>query len=187
VKHALPLGLVLLIGIAFELRRSPSPKSAGERQRSVQRAADSPENNAGTVQPVKKFREAPAPEPSSRPADRAEAKPSAPAISQPGWRKLAATLGKEIVLTPFQRESVERILQERDEEIQACHQAIRSAGVLDLRRYDWQVGLMKERWYSRLDALMDRAQHEQFVALVHKGFLNDDLGFTVEPGMTLLD
>ena len=53
--------------------------------------------------------------------------------------------------------------------------------------YDWQAARMKEGWYRRIDALLDTAQHERFVALVERGLFNEGLTFTIEPGMTVLE
>lgn len=185
MKYALPLGMVLLVGVAFGLRRSPSPAAAGERQAPARPEAVSEEPAIAEVRPASREAwEAPMPATSPRPVD---VKPAAPAVGRPGWQKLVTLLEREIVLTSFQRGSVERILQERDQEIQACHQDLRKAGVIDIRRYEWQVDLMKENWYQKLDSLMDRGQHEILVALIHKGLLNEGLAFTVDPGMTVLD
>ena len=103
------------------------------------------------------------------------------------WRKLSSALGQDLMLTPIQQGSVEQILRERQEEIRTCQDEIRKARVLDMRQYEWQVGRMKERWYRRIDALLDAAQHEGFVAIVEKGFFNEGLGITEEPGLTVLD
>jgi hypothetical protein len=102
-------------------------------------------------------------------------------------RKLAAELDRNLDLSPLQKGRVEEILREREAEIKAFHEAIRNSGFVDLRHYDWQAGLMKDRWYRRVDALLDGVQHERFVAQVRKGILNEGLEFTVEPGITVLD
>ncbi|MBI3857158.1 MAG: hypothetical protein HY293_15845 [Planctomycetes bacterium] len=103
------------------------------------------------------------------------------------WRKMGAQLDRELSLTQVQRTAVEQLLKDREDEIKACHEEMLRAGIVDLRRYDWQVGLMKESWYRKFDALLDRIQHEQFAKLVQEGFFNEGLAFTVEPGMTVLD
>jgi hypothetical protein len=46
---------------------------------------------------------------------------------------------------------------------------------------------MKESWFKKIDALLDAKQHLQFVGVVEEGFCNEGLGFTVNPGMTVLD
>jgi hypothetical protein len=75
-------------------------------------------------------------------------------------------LDHELVLAPVQRTVVEQCLMDREEDIRTCHEAILRAGVVDIWHYEWQVGLMKEAWYRKIDALLDRAQHDRFVALV---------------------
>jgi hypothetical protein len=101
--------------------------------------------------------------------------------------RMVALLDRELALTGHQREAAERFLQERNQEIKACHAAIVRAGVIDIPNYEWQVREMKDGWYRKLDALLDRAQHDRFLALVQQGFFNEGLSFTVEPGMTVLD
>jgi hypothetical protein len=100
---------------------------------------------------------------------------------------MAAFLESDLDFTEIQKAGVDRILRDRVHEIQKCHDTIRQAGVLDMRHYEWQVGRMKESWFRRIDALLDSLQHERFVVLVEKGFFNDGLGITEEPGMTVLD
>jgi hypothetical protein len=96
-------------------------------------------------------------------------------------------LDRGVDLTPVQRPAVEQALRDRAEEIKALHESILRSGVVDIRRYDWQADTLKDAWYRKIDALLDRTQHEKFLALVHQGFLNEGLAFTVEPGMTVLD
>jgi hypothetical protein len=90
-------------------------------------------------------------------------------------------------MSPLQQESVEQILRDRTEEIRICHEEIRRAQLLDMRYYEWQVGRMKESWFRRIDRLLDSDQHRGFVELVEQGLFNEGLGFTEEPGMTVLD
>jgi len=185
VKYLLPLGTVLLVGVAIGLHRSPSPWPAGERPAPLPPPVVSQESRSIPVPPSEReIREVPVPKGVFRGP---EPKPAAAETGRAAWRKMAAVLEKDILLTAIQRASLERILREREEEIQACHQEMRTSGVIDIRRYEWQTGQMKEVWFLRLDSLLDRSQHELFVALVQKGFLNEGLAFTVEPGMTVLD
>ena len=185
MKVLLPLGLVLLVGVAFGLHRSPSPKPAGERPAPVRPSEVGQESlPVPASSPHRENREDPVPTTKVRGP---EPKPASPDAAPAAWRKMAAALEKDIPLTALQRGSLERILREREDEIQACHQEMRTSGVIDIRRYEWQTGRMKELWFLRIDALLDRSQQELFVALVQKGFLNEGLAFTVEPGMTVLD
>ena len=92
-----------------------------------------------------------------------------------------------MALTDIQKTAVERLLRDREAEIHAWHESIIRAGVVDIRQFDWQADRLKEGWYLKIDALLDRVQHDRFVALVQQGFLNEGVAFTVEPGMTVLD
>jgi hypothetical protein len=103
------------------------------------------------------------------------------------WRKVLGALEVRLELSLIQKPAMEGILRERESEIKACQDAMRKSGFVDLRQYDWQVGLMKEAWYQKIDALLDAPQHQRFMALVQQGLLNEGLIFTVEPGMTVLD
>jgi hypothetical protein len=122
--------------------------------------------------------------PKGRVPEPAETVRKAPELS---WRKLSLALDQDLRLTPIQQGTVEQVLRERHEEIRSCQDEIRKSRILDMRQYEWQVGRMKERWYRRIDALLNAAQHERFVAIVEKGFFNEGLGITEEPGMTVLD
>jgi hypothetical protein len=103
------------------------------------------------------------------------------------WKTLSGQLERGVGLTGVQLPTVEAILKSREDEIRECHEAIRRSGVLDMRRYEWQVGQMKASWYRRIDALLDGAQHVRFVAMVEQGLFNEGLAFTHEPGMTVLE
>lgn len=96
-------------------------------------------------------------------------------------------LERALALSVAQRLQVEEVLLRRQEEIKVLHDGIRKAGVLDIRTFEWQVGLLKADWYRRIDAILDRAQHDQFVVLAEGGLFNEGLAFTVEPGMTILE
>jgi len=101
--------------------------------------------------------------------------------------KMLRTLDQAVGLSSVQQPAFEQVLRERENEIQAYLKSIRVSGILDVRDYEWQSDLMKGSWYRRMDALLDRAQHERFLALLEKGFLNEGLELTIEPGMTVLD
>jgi hypothetical protein len=82
---------------------------------------------------------------------------------------------------------VEQILSERCQEIQDCHGEIRRSRVLDVQQYEWQAGRMKEGWFRKIDAVLDSDQHSKFQAKVDQGFFNEGLGFTLEPGIVVVD
>src|SRR5262249_4389849 len=103
------------------------------------------------------------------------------------WRKVYAQLAQDVALTAIQHAAIEQILRDRDDEIRRYHDLMRSSRVIDLRQFEWQTAWMKEDWFRRIDAHLDRRQHEQFVVLVQKGFLNAGLELTVEPGTTVID
>jgi len=105
----------------------------------------------------------------------------------PAWRPVYARLIQEISLNIAQQPVVEELLRDRQHEIRQYHDLLRTVGAIDLRQYEWKTSQMKENWFRKIDALLDRSQHEAFVVLVQKGFLNEGLDFVVEPGMTVLD
>jgi len=185
VKTAALLGLVLLVAGAAALHRS-APSGAGREQvKSVTRSVCPKEwEGPRTSEAIVVQQAASESAPVERPAPPAPVpKPAAAVI----WGKMATQMDGDVGLTSLQRSAVEELLKAREEEIKALHDGILRSGVIDIRRYDWETDLMKDAWYRKLDALLDREQHDRFVALVQKGFLNEGLSFTVQPGMTVLD
>lgn len=185
MRIAIPLTAALLLGVAANIhpvfvgsappsRRSPRPVELKAPTPETPRLEESRET--GPIQ-------APLDPGSKTPEPRAAPRKT----PEPSWRKLFSGLTGELTLASLQQESVESVLRERQEEIRICHEEIRKSGLLDMRRYEWQVARMKESWYRRIDGLLDAAQHERFVALVEQGFFNEGLGFTEDPGMTVLD
>jgi hypothetical protein len=187
VKYAIPLGAILLIGISACFHRLDAPPAGPERRGELSQEilskkemelgpAEQPAGSSSTLQP----------EPIQR-----RKQPEAAALprtaSVPPWRKMAVLLERDLSLTSLQQERFEQILRDREEEIRECHEAIRRSGLLDMRHYEWQVGLMKAAWYRRIDAILDGIQHPRFVALVEQGLFNEGLAFTEEPGMTVLE
>jgi hypothetical protein len=183
VKYAIPLGLLLLVGAAAVLHRASPPLAAGlERRAGVAVVpADVPSAQIVTA-PVAAIPVEVAPEAKKPTAGEPDRKASAAVLA-----RMTSVLDRELTLTTHQRQTVEQLLKDRDAEIKACHGAIVRSGVLDIAQYEWQVQGMKEGWFRQVDALLDRAQHDRFVALVQQGFLNEGLAFTVQPGMTVLD
>jgi len=183
VKLAIPLGAILLVGIAVALHRLPQPDQGG-----VPAGAAAPVREERQAEPVVQL-----PQPSFRSLSEALApqRPQAALGSGPApvssWRKLSGPLERGLNLTEIQLRAVDAILRSRENEIRECHEGIRKSGVLDMRHYEWQVGQMKASWYRRIDALLDSAQHHRFVALVEEGLFNEGLAFTHEPGMTVLE
>jgi len=185
VKIAIPLALLLLVGAVATLHRAwPSPAAGLERRAVLIVTREGPEAPAGsmaaTPSPV-----LPVPavlEPQRPAAAGSDRKAVAGSLA-----RMTSLLDRELSLTALQREVVEQLLKDRESEIKACHAAIVRSGVIDLAHYEWQVSLMKEGWYCKMDALLDRAQHQRFLVLVNQGFFNEGLAFTVEPGMTVLD
>lgn len=187
MRIAIPMAAVLLVGIAAGIhpvfvgpaspgRRFPGPSEPNapasetlrleEPTRAVRvQAQASPDPKGKAPEPLAAIRKVP----------------------EGPWRKLSQVLAGELKLTSMQQGTVDQVLRERQEEIRTCHEEIRKARLLDMRHYEWQVGRMKESWYRRIDALLDAAQHERFVAVAEQGFFNDGLGFTEDPGMTVLD
>lgn len=183
MKYAIPLGTILLVGVAALIHRSGLPETVQERSKSPQMI---PVRKKSAVWETVGSRNAPESIPVSvlNPSKSVTAATTSP---REPWRKMFGQLDYKVELTTIQRISVEQILRERELEIQACHQEFVKVGVIDFRHYEWKAGLMKDSWYRRIDALLDRVQHERFVALVQNGFLNEGFAFTVEPGMTVLE
>jgi len=185
VKYGIPVATLLLLGAAFCLHRTSVPSRPQEVRRSESTVLE-PAMGLKSAQGPSMAREASKPESAARPS-RPETAAVARAVSgEPGF-KLLAILNRELALTTIQQERVDRILRDREIEIRDCHDGIRRSGVLDMRHYEWQVAVMKADWYRKIDGLLDRVQHERFVAIVEQGFFNDGLAFTHEPGMTVLD
>jgi hypothetical protein len=190
VKIAIPLAAILIFGIAAGVH--PAFVAPGEPERRPLRTAEAafptPETAASPAVGAPGAKASVPPAGEGAPGGKApEAVASARKPAEPAWRKTSLQLARELALTPLQQGSVEQILQERREEIRKCHEEIRKARVLDVRQYEWQVGRMKESWYRQIDRLLDAEQHRRFVTLVENGLFNEGLGFTEDPGMTVLD
>lgn len=185
MKFAIPVLTILLVAAAAAVHRT-APPAAQVFSRPAPRSLEVPVESPKALPMVGESASAasfPA-VPAASPAGPAPApKPAAP----PAWQKLIGALDRSVELTPIQRPAVEQVLKEREEEIKALHDSLLKSGVVDIRRYDWQADTMKDAWYRKIDALLDRTQQGKFLALVHQGFLNEGLAFTLEPGMTVLD
>jgi hypothetical protein len=188
MRYGIPLGVLVLIGIGADIHRVPIVHApVPEKLRSLSEA-----RRPGNIVAV--------PAESKQPGDPGTLKPAVVPIKRPvsgsdpippvrdsSWQKLGDSLGKSLALTALQLPEVEEILREREDEIRICHEDIRKSGVLDIRTYEWQVGLMKSSWYRRIDSLLDWRQHQRFADLVEHGFFNAGLAITVEPDMTVLE
>jgi hypothetical protein len=183
MKAAVPLGAVLLIGLAIALHRSapPDPGVRSARSNPSLRGETAAEPLVPLLPPV----------PGHLPQESGGRGPQAVSKTGPvpafAWKKLSGRLERELSLTTVQQPAVEAVLKIREDEIRECHDAIRRSGVLDMRHYEWQVGVMKAAWFKRIDSLLDTVQHHRFVVLVEQGFFNEGLAFTHEPGMTVLE
>lgn len=183
MKTALPVGLLLLVGAAAALHRASPPPAAGLERRGqiVACPAEVPSATVAAEPPPVVPAEI-APE-ILRPTPAGSDRKAAPSTLV----RMTAFLDRELSLTAHQRETVEQFLKDREAEIKACHAAIVRTGVIDIPHYEWQVRQMKEGWFLKVDALLDRVQQERFVILVQQGFFNEGLAFTVQPGMTVLE
>lgn len=181
MKYAIPLGTILLVAAAAALHRSSPPAAGGQpRAMAGPEAREVASSEARPSQDSSEKSSLPVPPP----APVAKGGPPAKPVS---WQKLLVKVDSSVELTSIQRSAVEEILKQRDDEIRALHDSVLRSGVVDIRRYDWQADTMKEGWFRKIDALLDRSQHERFLALVEQGMLNEGLAFAVEPGMTVLD
>jgi hypothetical protein len=188
MKYGIPPGVLALIGIGAGFHSVPEEQ------------APAPEKLRRLAEPQRPAIIVAVPAESKELGDSGTLKPAAvpmkspvagsvpiPPVRDSSWQKLGDSLGKSLELTTLQLPEVEGILSERENQIRICHEEIRKSGVLDIRTYEWQVGLMKSSWYRRIDSLLDGRQHQLFAALVEQGFFNDGLALTVEPGMTVLE
>lgn len=190
MRLAVPAALILLAGAAIGRRGStgtpdglPAPPPGDSRS--------APDVDVKEVQPVTD--ETPpetrlpelSPAPWPPPGARATVPPPKPAPeSRPA---LLARLVDELRLDEAQATYVSRILREREEEIRDCHERYRRSGILDVRDYEWWVKDRKAVWFRRVDAVLDRFQHEQFVHLAGRNVLGEGLEFEVADGMAVLE
>ncbi len=185
MKYVIPLGALLLLGFVASLHRvvgrSDRPSLEVQPRRDAGLGGSFADINSGT--PALETRKA---EPSI-PTSSLEPVAKTSKGNDNSWRKLQTSLCVHLSLSSVQQESLERILRSRSEEIQACHEEIRKARVLDVQQYEWQVARMKESWFRRIDSFLDGKQRQKFVSLVEEGIFNEGLGITQEPGMTILD
>lgn len=190
MKYAMPLGAVLLIGIGVCVHQSPGVLVVQERRARVLPVAVAPEALPASAEVSRVAISQAVTVSTTQPRKAGEGTSSTSAAGRspaPAWRRMTAALESGLTLTEVQKPEVELILRHRDEEIKEGHDSIRRAGVLDFRAYEWEIGLLKAAWFRRIDALLDKAQHEKFVAMVEQGFFNEGLAFTIEPGITILD
>jgi hypothetical protein len=180
LKHVILVAAVLLIGAAVVVHPAFVAPAAPERQ--TPRLGDppgqsSPERSGRVSEGIPRGAEA-------LPQPRAAASKGAPV---PAWRQMYARLMQEVSPSTAQQPMLEEVLSDRQHEIRQYHDLLRTVGAIDLRQYEWETGQMKESWFRKIDALLDRSQHEAFVVLVQRGFLNEGLDFVIEPGMTVID
>jgi hypothetical protein len=160
VKYAIPLGAILLIGIASSLHRSathpatpigylPARESASSER--VERVGQAKPTAASTLSADPTERKAVAAVPGPTPGST--------------WKRMLGTLDRTVGLTAVQLPALEQLLREREIEIHV-----------------YQIS-----WYRQMDSLLDGSQHERFLALLEKGFFNEGLELTIEPGMTVLE
>ena len=100
---------------------------------------------------------------------------------------LLAQLEFELKLDTSQASYLNRILREREMEIRDCHARYRRMGVLDVRDYGWWVTDRRALWFQRVDGVLDRHQHELWVALQQRNLLGQGLEFEVSDGMAVLE
>jgi hypothetical protein len=188
VKYAIPLGTLLLIGSIIVLR--PTPPSTETRGGQPERPGKAEVREWSTdIRSVLRPPEDPLAAPAQSIPELKRQAPPAPLRKAAAScvSKMIASLDRELTPTAVQRSAIEQFLKDREAEIGAWHESIFQAGVVDIRQFDWEADRLKDGWYLKIDALLDRLQHDRFVFLVQQGFLNEGLAFTVEPGMTVLD
>lgn len=187
MRLAIPAALVFLAGVAFGRRgtgdavRPPDPPPGTA---SAAPSMDVKEDPVVTIEAAREDPPDPAPPVSSGPAP---ARPVAGAPAEVARSSLMARLQEDLSLDPAQVSYVTRVLREREAEIRECHERYRRCGVLDVRDYEWWVADRKAIWFRRVDAVLDRFQHERWTALVARNVLGDGLEFEVADGMAVLE
>jgi len=188
VKYLLPAGTALILGIGVCLHRAPGiPCTQPPKEESCRSVPWTP-----TPEPQEHHRaeslggEAPAQTGLGK-AVRVQGTILPAKVPVPSGSKILLVVKGPLSLTEDQNTVVEGLLRRREDEIKELHDGFRRAGFIDLRQYEWQVGLLKTEWFRRIDAVLDTNQHDRFVVLVEKGLFNEGLAFNVDPGMTILE
>ncbi len=185
MKYVIPLAAILVMGIAVGVHPAFVGPAGPDRRPPMVPEVRLQSHGSDRIVPATETAAA-----LSEVAERVGPVAAIPAAKKAGdapWRKVYVPLAQEIALSGIQRSALEQILKDRDDEIRRYHDQLRASGALDLRQFEWQTTLMKDGWFRKIDAQLDRSQHEQFVVLVHQGLLNVGLDFTIEPGMTVID
>ena len=190
MKYIIPMVAVALLGIGYALHRDPVKPETRVESLPCQGEGDGgqhpdrvgPRLSEGTSEKSTN------PKGSQKSNETEGAPPSTASRGPaPSWRKILAAMEGALVLKEVPKAEIEGILRRREDQIREVHDAIRRAGVIDLRDYEWRANLLKAEWFRKVDAFLDPPQHEKFAILVEQGLLNDGLAFTVEPGMTVLE
>lgn len=186
MRYVIPLGALILIAAGVWFHQAPGESQIPHPQ--LRKPAEGLDRQPVPAAEAKALPRAAAPRTESTPPRNPEeavlVKPEPASVE---WRKLSGSLERSLELSSTQQPEVERILRQRQDAIKICHDDIRKSGILDIRAYEWKVRGWKEDWYRSIDALLDRSQHQRFVALVEGGLFNEGLAFTVEPGITVLE
>ncbi len=189
MKYVLPLGLALLTGMGVCLQRSSVVSHGLEWKLPGVQSADGTKATLAREEGIRGESAAQSPQVAS--VSRKAGEPMIPVASPVSpvstWRNVLASLTGPLSLTELQSTLVEGVLRRREEEIKELHEGFRRAGIIDIRQFEWQVSLLKNDWFRRIDAVLDTNQHDRFVVLVEQGLFNEGLAFTVEPGMTILE
>lgn len=186
ISTAMPLLLLLMGAAACHLRGAPPSgkkiyrapaelETSGESEEVSRRAAKDLDPSASSAVGTLAGQ------------NRPESIAQAPSATVPTRQKLLTRPELCVTLTMLHRVVVEEILEERDEDIRRCQEAIHLSRILDVQRYQRKVCRVIENGCRKIDDLLDRTQYELFVALVDQGFFNEGLAFTHGPGTTVME
>jgi hypothetical protein len=192
MKASIVLGSALL-GLLVLAYRSPA-----ERQRARSGSAALTRNAEGLEKPSRNERALPSAESSpdrATPMARREgsipvagSSPSAARNSlHAAHEHMFRYFTQQLELDQVQRDRVQAILLEREEEIGAYHAHIRRSRVLSERDYESWLANLRIRYYDRIGGLLNRAQFERFVALLPQGGQGDAVAFELEPDIMVVE
>lgn len=94
---------------------------------------------------------------------------------------------RELSLSDEQVLHIERVLKDREVEIEDYHRQLRESRIFVAREYSARIRRIQRDSYDRIGTVLDSAQYRRFVRLLEEGRVGDGVAFTIEPGMVVLD
>lgn len=118
-------------------------------------------------------------------------KPAVERSATPGvtlvHEKMLFLFERQLRLAPDQRRHFSKVLEERQEEIEAYHREIRASGIFRPREYSRNIREVQAASYARMGTALDPVQARDFQGLVAEGRLGDAVAFTLDPGMAVAE